>query len=242
MPCGRPLVQHATRATRRLISSRAWTVSDCAGLRCMSVATTLAGRGLRVSSRRPDDAPCAVPRPSSLEGPITAIVCRQHSVLSVQKPQISGFLRGGACAVRGLIQATDGNLYGTTVGGGHTDNGTVFEITPAGTLRTLYSFCAHSPCSLGALTLAGVLQAPSGIFYGMTSSDGKFNNAGVAYSFSNGLEPSVSISPTSGNAGPVVLVLGPARRASPSTANLPCSRWSQLPRSERRLQRARQRE
>jgi|HubBroStandDraft_1064217.scaffolds.fasta_scaffold45278_4 uncharacterized repeat protein (TIGR03803 family) len=39
-----------------------------------------------------------------------------------------------------LIQATDGNFYGTTVEGGAMGDGTVFKITPSGTLTTLHSF------------------------------------------------------------------------------------------------------
>jgi uncharacterized repeat protein (TIGR03803 family) len=52
----------------------------------------------------------------------------------------------------GLVQASDGNFYGTTANGGTYDNcfgvtcGTVFKITPAGTLTTLYSFCSKSGC------------------------------------------------------------------------------------------------
>ncbi len=42
----------------------------------------------------------------------------------------------------GLIQASDGNFYGTTKEGGAKQYaGTVFKITPSGTLTTLYSFC-----------------------------------------------------------------------------------------------------
>jgi uncharacterized repeat protein (TIGR03803 family) len=51
----------------------------------------------------------------------------------------------------GLVQA-DGNFYGTTYAGGanrpdcyttfRTGCGTVFKITPSGTLTTLYSFCS----------------------------------------------------------------------------------------------------
>ena len=40
----------------------------------------------------------------------------------------------------GLVQASDGNFYGTTINGGTRGVGTVFKITPAGTLTTLYSF------------------------------------------------------------------------------------------------------
>jgi uncharacterized repeat protein (TIGR03803 family) len=40
----------------------------------------------------------------------------------------------------GLVQGTDGNLYGTTTQGGATGNGTVFRTTTAGALTTLHSF------------------------------------------------------------------------------------------------------
>ena len=40
----------------------------------------------------------------------------------------------------GLVLATNGSFYGTTNSGGANGFGTVFEITPAGTLTTLHSF------------------------------------------------------------------------------------------------------
>jgi uncharacterized repeat protein (TIGR03803 family) len=40
----------------------------------------------------------------------------------------------------GLIQARDGNFYGTTSGGGAYGNGTVFRMTPEGQLTTIVSF------------------------------------------------------------------------------------------------------
>ena len=39
----------------------------------------------------------------------------------------------------GLVQATDGNVYGTTSGGGMAGYGAVFRITPSGMLTTLHS-------------------------------------------------------------------------------------------------------
>lgn len=54
----------------------------------------------------------------------------------------------------GLIQATDGNFYGTTLNGGVYSDGTVFKITSTGKLATLYSFCAQGGagvCTDGAL-------------------------------------------------------------------------------------------
>jgi uncharacterized repeat protein (TIGR03803 family) len=79
--------------------------------------------------------------------------------------------------VAGLIQGTDGNLYGTTVLGGANSNycengstcGTVFKITPSGTLTTLYSFCPQGyPCTDGAQPEAGLVQGTDGNFYGTT--------------------------------------------------------------------------
>src|ERR1022692_2937961 len=55
----------------------------------------------------------------------------------------------GAVPQAGLVQATNGDLYGTTVSGGTNTNGTVFKITPGGALTTLYSFCSQSGCPDG---------------------------------------------------------------------------------------------
>jgi uncharacterized repeat protein (TIGR03803 family) len=43
----------------------------------------------------------------------------------------------GAYPYAGLIQATNGGLYGTTYFGGANGSGTVFKITPSGTLTTI---------------------------------------------------------------------------------------------------------
>jgi len=77
-------------------------------------------------------------------------------------------LTDGGNTYAGLVQATDGNLYGTTVGGGAKGDGTVFKITPSGTLMTLYSFCSKSGCTDGYFP-AGLVQATNGNFYGTTA-------------------------------------------------------------------------
>ncbi len=78
----------------------------------------------------------------------------------------------GASPQAGLIQATDGNFYGTTEGGGAIGAGTVFKITPSGTLTTLYSFCPQSGCTDGANPRAALAQGTDGNFYGTTSAGG----------------------------------------------------------------------
>ena len=55
----------------------------------------------------------------------------------------------------GLVQATNGNFYGTTRFGGTNNRGTVFKITPSGKLTTLYSFCSQSDCPDGATPMRG---------------------------------------------------------------------------------------
>jgi uncharacterized repeat protein (TIGR03803 family) len=74
-----------------------------------------------------------------------------------------------------LIGAANGDLYGTTEfggTGGRGGAGTVFKITPGGTLTTLYSFCSQSKCADGALPVAGLVQGANGDFYGTTWQNG----------------------------------------------------------------------
>jgi uncharacterized repeat protein (TIGR03803 family) len=78
-----------------------------------------------------------------------------------------------------LVQSSDGNLYGTTLGGGTNGDGTVFKITPAGTLTTIYSFCSQTNCGDGSGPYAGVLRGVDGNFYGTTSFGGTFGNGTV---------------------------------------------------------------
>ena len=116
----------------------------------------------------------------------------------------------------GLVQATDGNFYGTTLVGGTNFDGTVFKITPSGTLTTLYSFCSQSGCTDGGVPQAGLVQATNGNFYGTASeggvrcrtSDGPAEGCGTVFSLSLGLGPFVQAQPRAGNVGAVVNILG----------------------------------
>jgi uncharacterized repeat protein (TIGR03803 family) len=88
----------------------------------------------------------------------------------------------GSYPVAGLIQATNGDLYGTTYWGGANGkyNGTVFKITPSGTLTTLYRFCSQGGCTDGSEPAAGLVQAANGNLYG-TTEEGGANNAGTVF-------------------------------------------------------------
>ncbi|HEY4902636.1 MAG TPA: choice-of-anchor tandem repeat GloVer-containing protein [Candidatus Sulfotelmatobacter sp.] len=88
------------------------------------------------------------------------------------QPNSQGICIDGDLPEAPLIQATNGNLYGTTVFGGADNQGTVFDITPAGKLSTLYSFCAHAACADGAQPAGALIQGADGNFYGTTTVGG----------------------------------------------------------------------
>ena len=117
-----------------------------------------------------------------------------------------------------LIQATDGNFYGMTHAGGNTTLcvftrstgcGTMFEITPAGTLTTLHSFAP----SQGISPAGALLQGTNGTFYGTTSEGGANNTAcldgcGTVFGLAVGLSPFVESLPPYGVVGSNIRILG----------------------------------
>ncbi len=107
----------------------------------------------------------------------------------------------------GLIQATDGNFYGTTSAGGSPGSGTIFKITSSGTLTTVYNFCTQSGCADGGGPYAGLIQGTNGDFYGTTEDDGA-HGGGTVFSLSTGLGPFVETRPTSGKVAKAVQILG----------------------------------
>ncbi len=75
----------------------------------------------------------------------------------------------------GVIQATDGNFYGTTASGGLNGLGTVFQLTAGGTLTTLYAFAGSD----GVSPQASLVQASDTKLYGTTNTGGSSSNGTV---------------------------------------------------------------
>jgi uncharacterized repeat protein (TIGR03803 family) len=75
----------------------------------------------------------------------------------------------GSHPMAGVIRDTNGNLYGTTSGGGAYVSGTVFELTPTGTETVRYSF---NPAVDGYQPFAGVIRDGLGNLYGTTTTGG----------------------------------------------------------------------
>lgn len=100
---------------------------------------------------------------------------------------------------QGLVQATDGNLYGISAGG---TSGTVFKMTPAGALTTIRSFNGAD-----GLIPTGLIQGTDGNLYGTTQQGGLYRD-GTIFALSVGLKPFVKTLPTAGPPGSTVLILG----------------------------------
>jgi uncharacterized repeat protein (TIGR03803 family) len=110
----------------------------------------------------------------------------------------------------GLVQGSDGNLYGTTGYGGAAGQGTVFRISPSGSYTSLYSFVG--PPSDGTYPVGSLVQGSDGNFYGTTDSGGTnancINDCGTVFRisasgtytslYSFGSSPTDGLGPTAG--------------------------------------------
>jgi uncharacterized repeat protein (TIGR03803 family) len=124
----------------------------------------------------------------------------------------------GAQVFAGLAQGTDGNFYGTTYSGGANNScfgtcGTIFEMTSAGKLSTLYNFCSQANCPDGDNPIAGLVQGTDGKFYGTTYQGGLDSftctfGCGAVFSVNVGLAPFVEPRPASGAVKAKVVILG----------------------------------
>ena len=72
-----------------------------------------------------------------------------------------------------VVQAADGNFYGTTIGGGTYNDGTVFKITTAGKLTTIHSFDYETAGNLGSDVVGGLILGSDGNLYGTAAQGGE---------------------------------------------------------------------
>lgn len=109
----------------------------------------------------------------------------------------------GSQPLKGVIQASDGNFYGTTYNGGTSNDGILFKLTSAGKLTTLHNFDGTT----GNLVDSGVVQHTNGTIYGLTHGGGTMN-IGTVYSYSNKLPAFVHSVTPGGIVGSRVIILG----------------------------------
>jgi uncharacterized repeat protein (TIGR03803 family) len=132
----------------------------------------------------------------------------------------------GKVPTGGLLQDTDGYLWGTTSGGGANKAGTVFKITPSGTLTTIYNFCSQGECADGAEPSTSLMQDSDGDLYGITVLGGAYDsahphaNSGTVFKISATGFTSV---------GSFCLLTGCTGGAAPSTGSIPSGPLVQAP-------------
>jgi uncharacterized repeat protein (TIGR03803 family) len=121
-----------------------------------------------------------------------------------------------------IYLATDGNFYGITWQGGVNSQGTIFQITPSGTLTTLHSFDGtdgSGPNGGGTL-----MQDTNGTFYGTMQEGGESWPCdsvvcdGTIFSLDMGLGPFVKTVPIYGKVGTAVKILGTNLKGSTSVS------------------------
>jgi uncharacterized repeat protein (TIGR03803 family) len=116
----------------------------------------------------------------------------------------------GINVMAGLVQATDGKLYGTTAGGGANATGIIFSVSskPPYTYKILYAFDGTT----GSSPQATMVQHTNGILYGDTQAGGtdtKYCGAcGTFYSLNIGLKPFIHLVSASGKVASTVEILG----------------------------------
>ena len=93
-----------------------------------------------------------------------------------------------------------GTSTGRPFQSGSHDQGTVFAITPSGSLTTLYNFCSQAGCADGANPVGGVIQGSDGNFYGTTQAGGS-NSSGTVFKLS--LPPTYTLSVYKSGSGTV---------------------------------------
>jgi uncharacterized repeat protein (TIGR03803 family) len=131
-----------------------------------------------------------------------------HGIVSVVY-RFSGYPNDGGLATTGLMEGTDGNLYGGTDRGGANDFGTLYQVTTTGQYKLLYSFVD----AIGNAPFASLIQHTSGKFYGTTAYGG-LDSYGALYSLDMGLGPFIALVRYTGRIGQPVQILGQGLKGS----------------------------
>ncbi|HEY3637922.1 MAG TPA: choice-of-anchor tandem repeat GloVer-containing protein [Rhizomicrobium sp.] len=93
----------------------------------------------------------------------------------------------GALPASGVLVDGQGNVYGTTTGGGidgcndTRGCGTVFKIAPNGTETVLYNFCSQTNCTDGAKPASNLIMDANGDLYGTTFDGGNIGECQNKY-------------------------------------------------------------
>lgn len=85
-----------------------------------------------------------------------------------------------------VVQATDGNFYGATVGDNEQSYGTIFRMTPTGELSTIYTFCSLPNCADGQQPYTGPFLGSDGNLYGVNTAGGNSTGSGILYKLTLG--------------------------------------------------------
>ena len=141
------------------------------------------GKGCRINNG------CGVVFKITRDGVLTVLHTFSHS--------------GGAFPVGGLVEATDGNFYGTTESGGTLGYGAIFRVSPKGKLTFVHDFDSTA----GATPTVTLLQHTTGVLYGDTSNGGSAGG-GVFYSLVGNFGAYAGLVSTLGKVGRTIGILG----------------------------------
>jgi hypothetical protein len=111
---------------------------------------------------------------------VLACAAATHSALAQTQPPFTNTPL--PATLDEVIQASDGNFYGVTRSGNYSgqlglyksctmDCGTIYRITPTGTVTPIYTFPLAAEATNG-IGPSGVVQGPDGYLYGITVSGG----------------------------------------------------------------------
>src|ERR1700685_1599305 len=112
---------------------------------------------------------------------IAALACAfnvhaQHHIIATL---VSFNITNGSKPYSTMTLGRDGNLYGTTSGGGSNYNGTIFEIDSNNMIQTLAQFSGKN----GSFPVSKMVQNSNGDFFGITYVGGA-NGLGSIFEFS----------------------------------------------------------